>query len=155
MGARVCDASAVLAPAKLLKTEDELRLIGAAQHVNEQAIGWVRPLALPGVKATTLSGAFLNAAAEQTATSNTVDPVFQVMPKSVTGEPEYPHPTQPVELQVGDVVWVDTGINFEGYASDYGATWIVGRAPDAVERDQFDALARGRRRRARRCCAPV
>ena len=35
-------------------------------------------------------------------------------------------------------MWVDTGINYEGYASDFGATWIVGRAPDAVERDQFE-----------------
>ena len=37
----------------------------------------------------------------------------------------------------GDVVWLDTGINLHGYASDFGATWIVGRAPDDTERDQF------------------
>jgi Xaa-Pro dipeptidase len=136
-GREVCDASAVLAPAKLLKTDDELRCIATAQAINEDAIASVRPLAQPGVKATTLSGAFLDAIAERGATSNTVDPVFQVMAASVEGEVVYPSPTQPVELQRGDVIWIDTGINFEGYASDFGSTWFVGRAPDAAERDQF------------------
>ena len=32
-------------------------------------------------------------------------------------------------------MWIDTGINLHGYASDFGATWIVGREPDGVERD--------------------
>ncbi len=137
-GRPVCDASVVLGPAKLTKTEDELRCIEIAQRINEEAMQWVRPLALPGVKATTVSGAFLRAVAERGATANTVDPVFQVMPRVVEIEATYPTPTQPVELQTGDVVWVDTGINYEGYASDFGATWIVGRAPDAVERDQFE-----------------
>jgi Xaa-Pro aminopeptidase len=136
-GRAVCDASAVLGPAKLTKTEDELRCIETAQAINEQAIASIRPLAQPGVRATTLSGAFLNAVAERGATANTVDPVFQVMLPSVDGEVVYPTPTQPAELQRGDVIWVDTGINFEGYASDFGATWFVGHAPDSVARDQF------------------
>jgi Xaa-Pro dipeptidase len=136
-GRAVCDASAVFGPAKLTKTEDELRCIETAQAINEQAIASVRPLAQPGVRATTLAGAFLNAIAERGATANTVDPVFQVMPPSVEDEVVYPTPTQPVEFLRGDVIWVDTGINFEGYASDFGATWIVGQAPDAVARDQF------------------
>jgi Xaa-Pro dipeptidase len=137
-GRSVCDASAVLGPAKLTKTEDELRCIEIAQRINEEAMQSVRPLARPGVKATTVSGAFLRAVAERGATANTVDPVFQVMPHTVETEATYPTPTQPIELQTGDVVWVDTGINYEGYASDFGATWIVGRAPDAVERDQYE-----------------
>ena len=33
----------------------------------------------------------------------------------------------PTSSQAGDVMWVDTGINLHGYASDFGATWIVGR----------------------------
>jgi Xaa-Pro aminopeptidase len=42
-----------------------------------------------------------------------------------------------VRLQRGDVVWVDTGINLYGYASDFGATWIVGREPTDEQRVQF------------------
>jgi Xaa-Pro dipeptidase len=140
----VVDASAVLVPAKLTKTPDELECIRRAQAVNEQAINAVRPLAVPGARPTDLSGAFLRAIAELGATANTVDPVFQVMPRSVaagpysiTGEPVFPIPTGSEELRSGDVIWLDTGINLHGYASDFGATWIVGREPDGTERDQF------------------
>src|SRR5439155_11722914 len=130
----VVDASAVLAPAKPTKTPDALECIRQAQAVNEQAMHAVRPLAVPGARATDLSGAFLRAIAELGATANTVDPVFQVMPRevaagpySITGEPVFPVPTRSEELRLGDVLWLDTGINLHGYASDFGATWIVGR----------------------------
>jgi Xaa-Pro aminopeptidase len=138
LGAReLRDAAEVLGPAKLTKTADELACIAGAQAINERAMERIRPLARPGVTATAVSGAFLAAVAELGATANTVDPVFQVMPASVVGEVDYPTPTRPQPFAPGDVVWVDTGINLHGYASDFGATWIVGRAPDAVERDQF------------------
>src|SRR5256885_1338604 len=82
--------------------------------------------------------------AEPDPTANTVDPVFQVMPSSiasgpysVTGEPVFPVATRPTALERGDVMWVDTGINLHGYASDFGATWFIGTAPDAQQRDQF------------------
>lgn len=138
------DASVVLGPAKVTKTLDEQECIRQAQAINERAMRDVRSLARPGVRATELSGAFLRAIADLGATSNTVDPVFQVMPRSVesgpysvTGEPVFPLPTRARELEQGDVLWVDTGINLHGYASDFGATWIVGRAPNATESAQF------------------
>jgi Xaa-Pro dipeptidase len=138
------DASTVLGPAKLTKTLDELECIRQAQALNERAIREVRPIAVPGARATDLSGAFLRAIAELGASANTVDPVFQVMPKAVaegpwslTGEPVYPIPTRPVQLRGGDVRWVDTGINLYGYASDFGATWIIGRGPNDEERVQY------------------
>jgi Xaa-Pro aminopeptidase len=137
------DASLALAPAKLTKTLDELECIRQAQALNERAMREVRPLAVPGARATDLSGAFLRAIAELGATGNTVDPVFQVMPRSiadagfsVTGEIVYPLPTRPQQLRAGDVIWVDTGINLYGYASDFGATWIVGVEPDDRARVQ-------------------
>jgi len=49
----------------------------------------------------------------------------------------YPIPTGADQLGAGDVMWIDTGINLHGYASDFGATWIIGREPDDGERDQF------------------
>jgi Xaa-Pro aminopeptidase len=36
-----------------------------------------------------------------------------------------------------DLVWVDTGIGVEGYASDYGRTWVVGRDPSSAEQGLF------------------
>ncbi|HVJ97329.1 MAG TPA: M24 family metallopeptidase, partial [Acidimicrobiia bacterium] len=41
-------------------------------------------------------------------------------------------------LERGDVMWVDTGINLFGYASDFGATWIIGQEPNAQQREQFE-----------------
>ena len=144
-GREVLDAAAVLGPAKVTKTLDELECIRQAQAINERAMRTVRAAARPGALATDLSGAFLRAIAELGATSNTVDPVFQVMPRSistgpysVTGDPVFPLPTQPRKLVAGDVLWVDSGINLNGYASDFGATWIVGNEPGAVARAQFD-----------------
>jgi Xaa-Pro aminopeptidase len=138
------DASAVCGPAKLTKTLDELECIRQAQSLNERAMRQVRSVAVPGARATDCSGAFLRAITELGATANTVDPVFQVMPPtvaaapySVTGEIVYPLPTRPQVLQPGDVMWVDTGINLHGYASDFGATWIVGAEPDEHQRVQF------------------
>ncbi|HYL52922.1 MAG TPA: M24 family metallopeptidase [Acidimicrobiia bacterium] len=138
------DASVVLAPAKLTKTRDELECIRQAQSLNERAMRAVRPLAVPGARATDLSGAFLRAVAELGAHANTVDPVFQVMPASVgagpysvTGETVFPLPTREQRLAAGDVMWVDSGINLYGYASDFGATWIIGREPDDRARVHF------------------
>jgi Xaa-Pro aminopeptidase len=138
------DAASVLGPAKLMKTPDELECIRHAQALNEAAIAHVRPVAVPGVRATDLSGAFLRAIADLGASANTVDPVFQVMPPSVaagpysvTGEPVYPIPTRARTLAAGDVMWVDTGINLHGYASDFGATWFIGNGADASAREQF------------------
>ena len=59
-------------------------------------------------------------------------------PYSVTGDPVFPLPTEPRELAAGDVMWIDSGINLHGYASDFGATWIIGNEPSAIARAQFD-----------------
>ena len=140
----VIDGYAALAPAKLTKTIDELECIRQAQAINERAIRSAQAATQAGALTTDLSGAFLRAIAELGATSNTVDPVFQVMPRSiadgpfsVTGEPVFPLPTRPHELANGDVLWIDTGINLNGYSSDFGATWIVGGEPDSHARSQF------------------
>jgi Xaa-Pro dipeptidase len=143
-GRNLVDAGVVTGPAKIAKTPDELECIRRAQSINETAMHVVRPLAQPGRLPRELSGAFLRAVAELGATANTVDPVFQVMPTSVaagpfsiTNEPVFPIPVVDEELRTDDVLWIDTGINLHGYASDFGSTWIIGHEPDDRQRDQF------------------
>jgi Xaa-Pro aminopeptidase len=145
-GRDLADASAVLAPAKLIKTADELECIRRAQAINEAAMLDVEAMLEPGVRATDLSGRFLRRVQELGASSNTVDPIFQVMPArvrdgpwSATGDVVFPTVTTDRELRAGDVVWVDTGIAYHGYASDFGRTWIVGRDPSEEQREQFGA----------------
>jgi Xaa-Pro dipeptidase len=145
----VGDASASLSAAKIVKTPDEIELIRAAQRINEAAMLDVEAMVRPGVRATELSGRFLRRIFELGASANTVDPIFQVMPDSIdtgpysaTGDLVFPTVTRDCVLERGDVLWVDTGINFHGYASDFGRTWIVGAEPDAHQRLQFDVWRR-------------
>lgn len=141
-GREVADATALLSACKVVKTRDELECIRRAQSINERAMLAVEPLVLPGVRDKALSGAFLRRIFELGATANTVDPIWQVMPPriadgpfSATGDVVFPTPTTGRVLEAGDVVWVDTGIDYEGYASDFGCTFVVG-GPEVRQRDQ-------------------
>jgi Xaa-Pro aminopeptidase len=78
------------------------------------------------------------------ATGNTVDPIWNVIPKilavgpfTLTGHLPFPMPTSGRVLQTGDVIFNDTGIDLDGWASDFGRTWCVGVEPDARQRAQF------------------
>lgn len=141
-GREIVDATAVLSPCKVSKTDDELECIRCAQSINEQAILDTERLVGPGARGTELSGAFLRRIFELDATANTVDPIWQVMPAriadgpySVTGDVVFPTPTTDQEFAAGDVIWVDTGIDYHGYASDFGCTFVVG-GPEPRHRDQ-------------------
>ena len=141
-GRDVADATALLSTCKIVKTADELECIRRAQSINEEAMLAVQPLVASGVRGTELSGAFLRRIFELGASANTVDPIWQRMPPriadgpySATGDVVFPTPTTTRQLAAGDVMWVDTGIDYEGYASDFGCTFVVG-GPDARHRDQ-------------------
>jgi len=47
-------------------------------------------------------------------------------PYSATGDVVFPTATTPRRFEARDVVFVDTGMHYEGYQSDYGHTWVVG-----------------------------
>jgi Xaa-Pro dipeptidase len=139
------DAAPTMSMAKIVKTVDERELIRAGQRMNEEAMRDVEAMLEPGVRATELSGHFLRRIYELGATANTVDPIFQNMPASIdagpftlTGDLVFPAVTRDRRLVRGEVIWVDTGINFHGYASDFGRTWIVGDAPSARQQAQFE-----------------
>jgi Xaa-Pro dipeptidase len=142
VGRDVTDATTSLSACKVVKTRDELECIRRAQSINEQAILDVERLVAPGVRGTDLSGAFLRRIFELGATANTVDPIWQKMPSrisdgpySLTGDLVFPTPTTDEPFAAGDVMWVDTGIDYHGYASDFGCTFVVG-GPTPAERDQ-------------------
>jgi len=134
----------LIGPLKLVKTGDELACIRAAQHLNEQAMVDVYAAAAPGVRQCDLSGVLLRRAFELGAHQNTVDPIWEVMPESITAGPRsvtgdliFPTVTTDRALERGDVIWCDTGITLNGYDSDFGRTWTVGTEPTAAQRDQF------------------
>ncbi|HEY3833577.1 MAG TPA: M24 family metallopeptidase [Acidimicrobiia bacterium] len=139
------DASTLLSQAKIVKTPDEVERIRAAQRCNEQAMDAVRPIAVPGARQTDLTAAFFRAVFELGASGNTVDPVWDLVPRSraelaytATGDLPFPTPTTDLVLARGDVCFTDAGIDLNGWASDVGRTWTIGVDPDARQLDQFE-----------------
>ena len=136
-GYDISSAAALLGAAKLCKTPDELACIRAAQRINELAMSDVLPLLRPGARQSDITGLFLKRIFELGATANSIDPIWQSMPVSkkdgpwtTHGDVAFPTPSTDTVLRDGDVLWVDTGIQYQGYASDFGRTWIVGAGPD-------------------------
>jgi Xaa-Pro dipeptidase len=145
-GATVLDASHLVAGAKIVKTADELACIATAQRCNEIAMRAAQEALRPGVRRSTVAGAFLSALHEPgaEAAANLIDPIFQPVPRSVTDGPRtttgtvaFPTGVGDPVFAEGDLVWVDSGIDHLGYASDFGRTWVVGRDPTPAERSLF------------------
>jgi Xaa-Pro aminopeptidase len=143
----LASASAVMGAAKLTKTVDELACIRRAQSINEAAMRDVLPRLRPGVRQCDLTARFLRRIHELGATANGIDPIWQPMPPTRSAGPWTTHggvafPTASSDrfLREGDVVWVDTGIGWHGYASDFGRTWLVSEdpRPTARQRAQFE-----------------
>jgi Xaa-Pro dipeptidase len=141
------DAAVVMGAAKITKTPDEVACIRHAQRLNELAMIDALELLRPGVRQVDLSAVFLRRIFELGATTNGIDPIWQVMaptralgPWTVHGDLAYPTVTTDRFLRQGDVIWVDTGITWEGYASDYGRTWIT--SAHAVPNDRQQAQFR-------------
>jgi Xaa-Pro dipeptidase len=146
-GATVLDASHLVAAAKIIKTLDELACIAAAQRRNEAAMPAAQEALRSGVPRSAVAGAFLCALLEagSDAAANLIDPIFQPMPRSVadgprttTGTVAFPTGVGDPVFAEGDLVWVDSGIDHLGYASDFGRTWLVDRDPTSAERSLFE-----------------
>jgi Xaa-Pro aminopeptidase len=143
LGWELVDGSAALAAAKLCKTADELECIRRAQQINERAMARVQLGLRPGVRQTELTARLFENIYALGATANGIDPIWQVMPARLSDGPYTTHgdiafPTCTTDriLRQGDVIWVDSGLDYQGYASDFGRTWIVGE-PSERQRDQF------------------
>lgn len=139
------DAGKVVSRAKLLKTPDELAFLRASLRITEQAIAEVQAKLAPGVRETDLTATFLRGVFDAGADANILDPIWQVMPARLADGPWTTHgdlacPLWPTERELveGDVLWVDTGISYGGFHSDFGRTWVVGREPDGRQRAQFE-----------------
>lgn len=145
-GVRLADAAPMMHAVRICKSADEIECIRRAQRINELAMYDVQAQARPGVRQCELAGLFLRRIFELGATANVVDPIWQPMapalklgPHTTNGDIAFPLTSTDRILRDGDVLWVDTGIMYQGYASDYGHTWLVSHRPRPTprQRDQF------------------
>jgi Xaa-Pro aminopeptidase len=139
------DGGPLISRSKAVKTPDELSLMREGLRITERAISEVQAQLAPGVRQTDLTATFLRVIFEGGADANILDPIWQVMPSRIadgpwttTGDLACPLSSTERQLIEGDVLWVDTGISYGGFHSDFGRTWVVGREPDAVQRAQFE-----------------
>jgi len=140
------DAGTVLGAAKICKTADELECIRRSQRINETAMYDVLAALRPGMRQSELSGIFLQRIFELGATGNVIDPIWQATPDAIASGPFTVHgdvafPTGSTDriLRQDDLVLVDTGMSYHGYASDFGRTWLVGtHSVTPRQRGHFD-----------------
>lgn len=154
-GADLVDAGRVLGPARVVKTADELACIDQSQCRTERAMEAALAVCVPGATRAEAAGAFLAALRDVdtlggddgsgSAFRNVIDPIFQPMPtrrdggpRTSTGHVAFPTGVDNPVFSEGDLVWVDAGVGWHGYMSDFGCTWVPGRAPNAAERSLFD-----------------
>lgn len=144
-GAQLVDANRVLGAARLLKTDDEVACIERSQILTERAMEPARQACVVGATRRDVAGVFLEALRGFGGDHNEIDPIFQPMPRSQrdgpytsTGDVAFPTGVGNPTYEEGDLVWVDSGHGYQGYASDYGRTWIVGRQPSPAERSCFE-----------------
>ena len=149
-GAELVDASRVLGPARMVKTADELACIDQAQRHTERAMVAAQAACVPGAARAEVAGAFLAALRDgdpgpSLAYRNEIDPIFQPMParrdggpRTFTGHVAFPTGVDDPVFAEGDLVWVDAGVGWHGYMSDFGRTWVAGRGPTAAEQSVFE-----------------
>ena len=144
-GTAPVDGGPVISRSKARKTPDELALMREGLRITERAIADVQARLAPGVRQTDLTATFLRTIFDAGADANVLDPIWQVMPARIadgpwttTGDLACPLSSTERQLAEGDVLWVDTGVSYGGFHSDFGRTWVVGREPDAVQRAQFE-----------------
>lgn len=138
------DAGRVISAAKLIKSPDEVACLRETARITEAAIADVQAQLAPGVRQVDLTATFLRAIFAEGAEANIFDPMWQVMPDRIadgpwttTGDLACPLISTEREFSDGDLVWVDVSVTHNGFHSDFGRTWTVGREPDARQRDQF------------------
>ena len=142
-GAELVDASRVLGPARVIKTDDELACIDQSQRHTERAMGrgpgCLRARRHPGRGCRCLPGRPAPTAAPAPASTIATGSTPSSSPCLCTATagraprramwPSPPGSTTPFSRR-GDLVWVDAGVGWHGYMSDFGRTWVAGREPD-------------------------
>jgi Xaa-Pro aminopeptidase len=140
---QLVDAGSLMETVRLIKTPDELECMRRSWRITEEATRAVEKALQPGERLNELTGLFLQRTFELGADQNFLDPIFQAMPEriadgpwSTNGDVPFALVTNDHIIRQGDVVWTDTVAGYEGYASDVGRSWFVGK-PNRRQHDLF------------------
>ena len=144
--ATILNGVRVLQDARMVKTEDEVRCIRMAQVINEGAAYDVLEALRPGVRESDLTATYLRSIYELGATGNALDAIWQVTPQMLRDGPhtlngELAFVTVPNDriIRDGELIMMDTCVEYLGYGSDLGRTWLCAMRPhlSSQQRDQY------------------
>lgn len=144
---RFVSATAIIAPMRMIKTAEELRLMQAASDLTDQVFRNVLPKIKVGMTEFDIESEidyqFVNLGAEYTSFETGV--TFWAPENQVAGASAS---TEMRRLQYGDSIMFDFGGLVDGYASDFGRSAYCGsptdeylRVHDTVIRSQAEAMA--------------
>ncbi|AET69412.1 Xaa-Pro aminopeptidase [Desulfosporosinus orientis DSM 765] len=123
-------ASGVMRQVRVLKDEDELRLLERAGGLTDQVMDQVLKMIKPGISERELSIFVESKLKEYGAEDLSFKPIIASGPH--TSSPH--HNTGERKLVLGDLVVLDFGGLFQGYCSDMTRTFSLGKASDDVKR---------------------
>lgn len=129
-GCQMLDAGEMLSGLRMIKDAEEIELVRQAIRITEQALREVADVIRPGRTdleiAAELKIAFLQAGAGRMS----FEPIVVAGPESAS-----PHATPSGRLiKSGDLILIDCGVTYQGYAADITRTFAVGPVAPQLER---------------------
>jgi Xaa-Pro aminopeptidase len=134
---------------RTVKDATELKLMRSAAQASVKAVREVLPLLVPGAREADIGEAIRAAHKRAGCSGESFPPVVAAGPNAAE-----PHGTgNRGTLQAGQMVMLDVGCLFGGYASDYTRTLPVGGRFSPEQRARYDAVWAGQQA-ALRACGP-
>lgn len=134
-GVGIVDGHEIVLQARLIKNADEVECIRRAQSITELAVLHARDSLQPGMTQNELSRLIaergLLLGADAMGLEVVINPVFSPHSQpTVPGQlPFSAASTQNYVMREGDIIFLDLGLIWNGYHSDYGNTWLCSRSP--------------------------
>ena len=137
------DGTAIFAELRSIKSVRELALLQVATELTEASIRAAFAVARPGVSARELTRYFRAAVIDDPRVVELgLDVGAMRFGPRVGRDALDPASAGSHRLAVGDPIFVDAGVEIDGYRADMGCTAVLGKA-SAAQRTVFDALKRG------------
>jgi Xaa-Pro aminopeptidase len=135
--AELVDAAGLLYAMRCIKREDEIALLRKAAQVAEAAMHDAASLIREGVTQAELVNRLKHFIIDHPDADNYKFVGAAVGPNAITPSAS----AKTATARQGDIVKIDSGAECGGYISDMGRTYVVGKAPPAVQR-LYDSIRR-------------
>lgn len=122
---------------RAIKTLDEIKKIKKSQQINEKTLDCIKKLLKPGVKETEIAWKIRQIAHDFGIDELSFDPIVAFGKNSAIPHHKNTHS----RLKKSDIVLIDMGMNFKGYASDMTRTFLP-KNPSIKQINVYDAVLR-------------